>query len=212
MSSCTSMALLVASIVHLMPLASAQDMGCAAELSELSLLQHGIQRATQDLDEPGKGWLHSDLPYDEHNDLESFTYARQKAEAEKEAAAPAEEPADAKADPAAASKSPAKEAALDTTPPPPPGLLQFEASRHSGEPTEDSEDFQTDSPTTPGPERGDGFLEDDLPFDNHNPLESASYALKAPEDKPEAKGADSEAAETKEAPKAAETKDTPKAA
>merc|ERR1719386_526611 len=168
MSSCTSMTLLVACHVHLVSLASAvlQDMGCASEQSELSLLQHGIQRASQDLDEPGKGWLRSDLPYDEHNDLESFTYARQKAEAaeaaapekeaeKKEAAAPAKEPEKASPDPS-------KEAAPDATPPP-PGLLQFGESRHSGEPTEDSEDFKTDSPTTPGPERGDGFLEDDLP-------------------------------------------------
>lgn len=225
MSSFSSIAVVLACHVHLVPVASIlQDTGCAAEKAELSLLQHGIQRATQDsIDEPSKGgYLRNDLPYDDHNDLEDFTYARKKdAAATSNSAGDSAASVDEKKAPSepASDSAPAKsEAKEDVTTPPPGGLLQleegsnmmtgataaFDKKKHTkGEPTEDSDDFKTDSPTTPGPERGDGYLEDDFPFDNHNALESASYALKPPA----AEAAAEAPAETKEAPKAEETKE-----
>merc|ERR1719316_2106823 len=227
------MALLLVSYAHLGSLvhpvsAVLEDTGCAAQQSELSLLQYGLKRATQDVaDEPKKGYLQSDLPYDDHNDLEAFTYARKKAAAaassstgdSSTAAEETEEPAPAPA--------PAKEAAKEATETTsaPKSLLQLEESSTIGKNfhVNTADNATTAAPaeadTTTAPaavsDKGDGFLEDDLPFDDHNSLEKASYALKSPTAAPVTGGADSNAAaapaasaETTTAP--AETKEEEK--
>jgi len=198
---------------------------CAVEHSDLSLLQFGIQRANQHGgDEPtNKGFFKSDLPYDDRNDLESFSYARKKsAEAMPKpnsgAFAPSTTAQQSAKESSTNSKGKGKAGeqktqAKETSAAPSPesaGLIQSEQgiARNSLATTTASdgkkengkegskknttsaakEEAKQDkaSPKDAGAQtskesmQGDGFLENDLPFDDNNVLENASYALKPP--------------------------------
>lgn len=200
------MALLLASCVHFgssVP-ADVESTGCAAQQSELSLLQYGIHRVAQDAEAAPNGpFLKSDLPYDDHNDLEAFSYARKKAAAAASGAAGDSSAAAPAAEAESAPKEAAKEAAKEEA----PKEAAKEAGKEAGKEAaksllqlEESIMLGTDAAPAkePAPKRqGDGFLEDDLPFDDHNALEKASYALKTPAAKPAATGgADSTATES----------------